>query len=413
MYPSDFMFRRAPAWVLLALLLPLASCKEESLPPYPLAYREYAYVTNGKSNTVSVIDVLNFRVIKDISVGRGPTGVAENPKKNEVYVVNTESANVSVIDAESNRVVATIGVEGSPYFIDVSPDGKRGYVANAASNNVSVIDLELRKVITTVPVGAQPGLAHISPDGDSVVVPNRSDDTVSILDARKQTVRATVAVCASPVDVEILPDSSKAFVACSGDPEAATSPIGSRGRSRAKRHGTTTEGIAVIDLTTDKLLTLLTVGHVPVDLALKPDGGELFVSDFGNDSMSTIETNTNEVASTRPIGGKPVRGLVSADSALLYVSNFGSDTVSVYSPSISKFLTAIHVGQGPDAMALQPARNGKQYFLLVVDSKSDDVAIVFIKPDTPAWTLFTMLPVGREPRQIVIKAFMLRRPPER
>jgi len=52
-----------------------------------------------------------------------------------------------------------------------------------------------------------------------------------------------------------------------------------------------------------------------------------------------------------------------------------------------------------------PARNGKQYSLLVTDSGSNDVAVIFINPDKPAWSLFTMIPVGNGPRQMAIKAF--------
>jgi len=81
-------------------------------------YREYAYITNGGSNTVSVIDLRTFRLAKTIQVGLNPTGVAANTLKNEIYVANTESNNISVIDAERNHVVATIGVHGRPYFIE-------------------------------------------------------------------------------------------------------------------------------------------------------------------------------------------------------------------------------------------------------------------------------------------------------
>src|SRR5882757_9754183 len=81
-----------------------------------LAYREYVYVANGGSNNVSVIDGLAFKVIATIPVGKNPSGIAANPKKNEIYVVNTESNNLSVIDAEKNIVVATIGVHRSPFF---------------------------------------------------------------------------------------------------------------------------------------------------------------------------------------------------------------------------------------------------------------------------------------------------------
>ena len=58
------------------------------------------------------------------------------------------------------------------------------------------------------------------------------------------------------------------------------------------------------DLTSNKLLTLLDVGKTPVHLALKPDGGELFVSNFGSDNVSTIETGANEVANAQPMGGR-------------------------------------------------------------------------------------------------------------
>ena len=96
-------------------------------------YREYAYITNGGSNTVSVIDLRTFRLRATIPVGLNPTGVTANALKNEIYVANTGSHNVSVIDAERNQVVATIGVHARPYFIDVSADGTRGYVANSAT----------------------------------------------------------------------------------------------------------------------------------------------------------------------------------------------------------------------------------------------------------------------------------------
>ena len=79
-------------------------------------YREYAYITNGKSNTVSIIDLRTFRLERTLHVGIGPTGIAANPKKNEVYVVNSGSANVSVIDAERNALAGTIGVAEPSLF---------------------------------------------------------------------------------------------------------------------------------------------------------------------------------------------------------------------------------------------------------------------------------------------------------
>src|ERR1700694_1591782 len=128
-------------WV-LALLAFCAGCQD---PPEPDPnYRESAYVTNGGSDTVTVIDLRVLRVAGTVHVGKNPTGIAANPKKNEIYVANTDSNNISIIDAETNKVVSTIGVHRAPFFVDVSADGKRAYVANSGSANFSVIDLDPR-----------------------------------------------------------------------------------------------------------------------------------------------------------------------------------------------------------------------------------------------------------------------------
>ncbi len=69
--------------------------------------------------------------------------------------------------------------------------------------------------------------------------------------------------------------------------------------------------VGVVDLKTDKLLTLLDVGKTPVHLVVKPDGGEVFVSNYDASSISEIVTSTNEVNNTFQIGDHPARGLVS------------------------------------------------------------------------------------------------------
>ncbi len=54
------------------------------------------------------------------------------------------------------------------------------------------------------------------------------------------------------------------------------------------------------------------VGRAPVQLALKPDGGEMFVSNSLSDSISEVVTSTDDVGGAYLMGDNPVRGLVSA-----------------------------------------------------------------------------------------------------
>jgi len=99
------------------------------------------------------------------------------------------------------------------------------------------------------------------------------------------------------------------------------------------------------------------------------------------------------------IGDDPVRGLVSADNSLLYVANLKSQYVTVYSIEDGKRIGSVEVGDGPAALAF----SGSGLLLFVVDTRSGDVAVV----RTASRSLFTLLPAGRAPNAIAVKAFRL------
>ncbi|MHB8302455.1 MAG: YncE family protein [Acidobacteriaceae bacterium] len=371
----------APALFVFAVAL--LGCRSHDFPDYPATYREYAYVTNGGSNTVTVLDVVNVRQDRAIMVGSNPTGVTANPKRNEVYVVNTGSNSVSVIDTQKNSVIAQIAVHQRPYFLSVSTDGRRAYVANSGSNNISVIDLDKRREIAAIGVGEAPGMAVISADGRTLVVSNRVGGSVSVVDAHSLRVRSVWSGCPGATDIAILPDSTKAFIACSGGHQVMALALSSSvGPHR------------------DAMLALLDVGKTPVDLAMKPDGGEIFAVNYDGGSVSEIDTNTNEVGAAYLVGTHPVRGLVSADNSILYVGNFDAGSLGVFSIDDAQLVGTARTGEGPDAMAFSKAG----HLLFVADARTGDVAVV----RTMAHTLLTMLPSGSRPNDIAVKAFNAR-----
>ena len=153
-------------------------------------------------------------------------------------------------------------------------------------------------------------------------------------------------------------------------------------------------------LTSDHLLALLDVGQTPVHLALKPDGGEIFVSNFGSDSISEISTYTNEVSNTFAIGSKPVQGIVAADNTTLYVSNFGADSISIYSIDDGHLTGNVHTGSAPDALAF----SADEHVLLATNAHSGDVAVIRTQSKNGA-ELVTMLPAGGHPNDIAVKHF--------
>ncbi len=153
-------------------------------------------------------------------------------------------------------------------------------------------------------------------------------------------------------------------------------------------------------LMADHMLALLDVGKTPVDLALKPDDGEIFVSNFGSDSISEISTPTNEVGGTYTIGNRPVHGIVSGDNSTLWVSNFGADSIALYSIEDGRVLPiGIHTGSAPDALAFSE----DEHLLLAADTHSGDVAVIRTAGRSLP-ELFTMLPAGSSPNSIAVKA---------
>lgn len=401
------MSSRRPIAVLAlaAPLLLLSACRRQGFPQYAPNYHEFAYISDGAANTVSVLDLVYLRPDRTLTVGANPTGLAVNPVRNEVYAVNTGSDSVTVINTELNRVEATIGVRHTPYFIAVAPDGKRAYVPDSASNVVSVLDLDTRHEIATAATGEGPGVARISPDNRFLLVTNRAAGSVSVYGINKDdsrhplTFREAYDGCPGATDAVIRPDDPtdpasgmKAFIACSSGHQVLDIWLAALPGSWREKHDSAAAH--------DAKLALLDVGNTPVRLVLEPQDGNIFVCNFDSDSISEISSYTSEVQGTYTIGTRPSRAVVSKDGSLLWVSDFGGDSANLYSIADARLVTGIHTGSHPDALAY----SNDEHILLVADAGSSDITV--IRTQNPAApTLVTMLPAGAKPNDMVTKAF--------
>jgi DNA-binding beta-propeller fold protein YncE len=84
--------------------------------------------------------------------------------------------------------------------------------------------------------------------------------------------------------------------------------------------------------------------------------------------------------------------------------------VAAYSIDNGKRTASVPVGSHPESMALSP----NQLHLLVVNTASGDMTVLSLidnkgrpLPEVPA--LETMIPLGKDPRAIVVKAFVSQR----
>lgn len=288
--------------------------------------RFFAYVTNEHTNVVSVIDTRTDTVVKTITVGNNPLGVAASPDGTKVYVVNNEDATVSVIDTKSNTVVATIeGLGIGALQVAVTPDGKRLYVSNFGEpeavgipgTTVSVIDTETNTVIETIEgFGPHPTGVAVTPDGERVLVANEFAFTVSVIDTATNTIiDPPIPVGMIPSSVSITPDGKRAYVAdLLGAPPLVPPPDGA---------------VSVIDLETNDVIATIKVGQQPLGTAVTPDGRLVYVVNKLTASVSVIDTSTNTVIHTitEGLGRGPSGAAITPDGTKLYVTNNNADKV--------------------------------------------------------------------------------------
>jgi YVTN family beta-propeller protein len=135
------------------------------------------------SGTVSRIDIATGKVTNNMEVGLHPTSLAWDEAHHRLFVSNSNSDTISVIDTAQNKVVENISVQPferkvagvAPEAVVVSPDGRRLYAACAGINAVAVIGVGESpqggsKILGLIPTSWYPDHIALSPDGAYLAV---------------------------------------------------------------------------------------------------------------------------------------------------------------------------------------------------------------------------------------------------
>ncbi|MBW7474385.1 beta-propeller fold lactonase family protein [Paenibacillus oenotherae] len=204
----SFAVKLAAGAVAFAVLACLASCTsgEEPAPPAPQSGSSIVlspdgrmlYIANGDTNTVSVVDAKDRKLVKEIAVGKEPRGIAVSPDGETLYVTCRYAGSVEWIDIDSEKVLAAVKTGIEPYGIVISPDGGRLYVSNYRSGTIAVVDVKDRTVVKRVPAGENPRAVALSADGGTLYVSNYLSGNTVVLDTGAWTKRATIGLAPSP-----------------------------------------------------------------------------------------------------------------------------------------------------------------------------------------------------------------------
>jgi YVTN family beta-propeller protein len=319
-------------------------------PDTPMSARDRVYAAEQFSNTVSVIDPLQDKLLGVIRLGdpqpanlsplyRGQLlvhGLGFSPDHRTLAVVSIGSNSVTFIDTATNTVKHRTFVGRSPHEAFFTPDGKEVWVTVRGEDYVAVLDGEtfLEKARVTLPNG--PGMTIFSPDGKygyvcSSFVPET--DVVSVADHQitgkvKQESAFCPNIAATPEGDQVwltLKDVGKVMVFSAKPPfdvikVIETGPITNHVNIVRNAHGrfayVTVGGLnTVLVFRTDTFerVAEIPVGDLPHGLWPSGDGTRVYVGLENADAVTAIDTLENKVVATIPIG--------QAAQALVYVPN--------------------------------------------------------------------------------------------
>lgn len=105
-----------------------------------------AVVVNSMSNTVSIVDLVNWQVTSTVAVGPKPTDVALNGSETRAYVSNYDGSSISEIDLNLNSVTRQLQVSAHPTSLSVDSSanvlwaGGEGWLAKIDLGSFTIVD---------------------------------------------------------------------------------------------------------------------------------------------------------------------------------------------------------------------------------------------------------------------------------
>ena len=308
-----------------------------------------AYVVNGGSNTISVIDLSTNEVKRTISIAPSvwPHHISINPAKTRIAVgvpemdlsgghnINTTgmTGEFIVLDAVTGAKLKTQSLPMMNHNAIFSPDGSEIWTSQMynAAGTVLVYDANSYTILNTIPVGMMPEEVSFSADGSMAFVANGMSDDVTVINVSTKMVMTTIPVGMGPVGAWTGSD-NKMYV----DNEEGQS-------------------ITIIDAMTMAVVDSIVLGFMPGMASHNGSMNELWVSDPDNGKVHWWTWHSGMGAYM--FGGEFVTGAgahaIAFNGMTAYITNQLAGTVSVADVMTHAVTKTITVGTKPNGLILK------------------------------------------------------------
>src|SRR5712672_974203 len=320
-----------------------------SAPDVPISHHDRVYAAEQFSNTVSVTDPVDNKLLGVIRLGdpqpgnfsplyKGQVlvhGLGYSPDHRTLAVVSIGSNSVTFIDTATNAVKHVTYIGRSPHEAFFTPDGKEVWVTVRGENYISVLDAKsfAEKTRITTPNG--PGMQIFSPDGKYGYICssfNPETDVVTVADHKiVATVKQESPFC----------------------PNIAATPDGSQVWFTLKDVGKTQVFNARPPF---NLIKTIDTGPITnhVNFAHTAKGTFAYVTIGGLNQVKVFRTDDFSEVATIPVGNLPHGVWPSGDGSRIYVGLENGDALAAIDTATNTVIANIPIGQAPQAIAYVP-----------------------------------------------------------
>ena len=337
-----------------ALMLPAAALAGQApgaatSPDIPISHRDRVYAAEQFSNTVSVTDPVDNKLLGVIRLGDPQPGNFSPLYKGQLLV----------------------------HGMGFSPDHKTLAVVSIGSNSVTFIDTATSAIKHTTYVGRSPHEAFFTPDGKEVWVTVRGENYISVIDAANFAERRRIEVPAGPGMQIFSPDGKYGYICSSFNPETVVVSVADHAIvARVKQESPFCPNIAATPDGEQVWFTLKDTGKTQVfnarppfnpiktietgpitnhvNFARTPKGTFAYVTIGGTNEVKVFRTDDFSQAATIPVGNLPHGIWPSGDGTRVYVGLENADALAAIDTASNKVVANIPVGQAPQAIAYVP-----------------------------------------------------------
>ncbi|MBR0784077.1 YncE family protein [Bradyrhizobium iriomotense] len=320
-----------------------------SAPDIPISHHDRVYAAEQFSNTVSVTDPVDNKLLGVIRLGdpqpgnfsplyKGQVlvhGMGFSPDHKTLAVVSIGSNSVSFIDTATNAVKHVTYVGRSPHEAFFTPDGKEVWVTVRGENYISVIDPVSFKEKTRITTPNGPGMQIFSPDGKYGYICSSFNPETDVVAVAEHKIIATVKQ-ESPFcpNIAATPDGSQVWFT-----------LKDVGRTQVFNARPPFNAIKTID-------TGPITNHV--NFAHTAKGTFAYVTVGGLNEVKVFRTDDFSQVATIPVGNLPHGVWPSGDGTRIYVGLENADALAAIDTATNKVIANVPIGQAPQAIAYVP-----------------------------------------------------------